>query len=298
MNIVCPNCTTSFAIDAAKLGPAGRSVRCARCKQIWLARPEQPARGDILTPTLAPDVRSASTAPALASVGGATAGADHETLEWNDAAASDAHPGAETPVIDSPSIATDWPVSGHDEGPAHDSAATTDRTPGPPPPRQPWLRWRSNRRHGPPRPRLTLPMACLGMAAMVFALIVWRADVVRLLPQTDQFYRFFGFDVNLRGLAFKDVRVTTETVDNKPVLVIEGNIVDVGRTPVELPRLRFIVRDAKGAEIYAWNAVLEQPILKPGEQAWFRSRLAAPPPQGHNIEVRFFNRHDLATGGI
>ena len=59
-----------------------------------------------------------------------------------------------------------------------------------------------------------------------------------------------------------------------------------------------MIRDAQGAEIYAWNAVLEQPVLKPGEHAWFKSRLAAPPPEGRNIDVRFFNKRDLAGGNI
>ena len=63
-------------------------------------------------------------------------------------------------------------------------------------------------------------------------------------------------------------------------------------------RLRFSVRDAHGAEIYAWNAVLEQPILRPGEKAWFKSRLASPPPEGRNIDVRFFSKRDLAGGSI
>ena len=101
-----------------------------------------------------------------------------------------------------------------------------------------------------------------------------------------------GLEVNLRGLAFKDVKITNETVDGKPVLVIEGVIVGESSKPVELPRLRFSVRDAQGAEIYAWNAVLEQPVLKPGERAWFKSRLASPPPEGRNIDVRFFNKRD------
>ena len=79
-------------------------------------------------------------------------------------------------------------------------------------------------------------------------------------------------------------------------VVIEGMIVGQTRKPVELPRLRFSVRDAQGAEIYAWNAVLEQPVLNPGERAFFKSRLASPPPEGRNIDVRFFNKHDL-TGG-
>jgi hypothetical protein len=81
------------------------------------------------------------------------------------------------------------------------------------------------------------------------------------------------------------------------VLVIEGVIIGEARKPVELPRLRFSVRDSQGAEIYAWNAVLEQPVLNPGEKAWFKSRLASPPPEGRAIDVRFFNKRDIAAGG-
>jgi hypothetical protein len=132
------------------------------------------------------------------------------------------------------------------------------------------------------------------MGALILALMIWRADVVRLLPQTATFYTMVGLEVNLRGLAFKDIKVGNETVDGKPVLVIEGMIVAQTKNPVELPRLRFSVRDAQGTEIYAWNAVLEQPVLKPGERAYFKSRLASPPPEGRNIDVRFFNKRDLA----
>jgi len=144
--------------------------------------------------------------------------------------------------------------------------------------------------------RISLPLACAAMGALALALMIWRVDVVRLLPQTATFYGMVGLDVNLRGLVFKDVKVTTETVEGKPVLVIEGVISSEIRKPVELPRLRFSVRDAQGAEVYAWNAVLEQSVLKPGERAWFKSRLAAPPPEGRNIDVRFFSKRDLAGG--
>src|SRR5215813_3864645 len=37
MHIVCPNCSTSYAIEPASLGAAGRTVRCARCKTTWFA---------------------------------------------------------------------------------------------------------------------------------------------------------------------------------------------------------------------------------------------------------------------
>jgi hypothetical protein len=171
-------------------------------------------------------------------------------------------------------------------------------------PRLPWLR-RLLKPISVPRPRgkpfagfalLNLPVACAAMGALALGLVIWRADMVRLLPQTATFYRLVGLNVNLRGLTFKDVKITRETVEGKPVLVIEGVIVGETRRPVDLPRLRFSVRDAQGAEIYAWNAVLEQAALKPGETAWFKSRLASPPPEGRNIDVRFFTKRDVAGG--
>jgi hypothetical protein len=136
------------------------------------------------------------------------------------------------------------------------------------------------------------------MGALVLALVIWRVDVVRLLPQTAILYKMVGLEANLRGLSFKDVKITTETVEGKPVLLIEGAITGQARKPVELPRLRFSVRDAQGAEIYAWTAVLEQPVLNPGERTWFKSRLASPPPEGRNIDVRFFSKRDIAGGNV
>ena len=135
----------------------------------------------------------------------------------------------------------------------------------------------------------------MAMGAMVFALIAWRGDMVRAMPQTDAFYKMIGLGVNLRGIAFDDLKISTETVNNKPVLLIEGSLVDVARKSVDIPRLRFIVRDAKGADIYAWNAVLEQPIINPGEKAWFKTRLASPPAEGREIAVRFFHKSDVAS---
>ncbi len=55
-------------------------------------------------------------------------------------------------------------------------------------------------------PGMSLPTGCAAMGALVLALLIWRVDVVRLLPQTAGFYKMVGLDVNLRGLTFKDVQ--------------------------------------------------------------------------------------------
>jgi predicted Zn finger-like uncharacterized protein len=288
MHIICPHCTTSYAIDLATLGAAGRTVRCSRCKEVWLARPEDA-------------IEIAAPVPAMAAAGNQDAAA-----EWDALAREDSGQEQETPVVDSPSISGDWPdgEGSSEEGEAdwpsmarHDAQDAEAARP----------RRRSRlqkllgpvaRLRVPGKSSVSLPTACAAMGALVLALVIWRVDVVRLLPQTAGFYKMVGLEVNLRGLMFKDLKITSETVEGKPVLVIEGVIVGEASKPVELPRLRFSVRDAQGAEIYAWNAVLEQPILRPGEKAWFKSRLASPPPEGRNIDVRFFNKRDLAGGNI
>jgi predicted Zn finger-like uncharacterized protein len=291
MHIICPHCTTSYAIELATLGATGRTVRCSRCKEVWLARPEDATE-------------LVAAAPAMAEANEA-AGAPDAGAEWQAQARQQEDPDQGTPVVDSPSISGDWPASGDGEGSpraadwptvarndGHDTAAAR-------PPRLQWLRNLLKppaRASAPGQPFVSLTTVCAAMGALVLALVIWRADVVRLMPQTAMFYRMVGLEVNVRGLTFKDVKVTTETVEGKPVLVIEGVITSETRKAVELPRLRFSVRDAQGAEIYAWNAVLEQPVLKPGEKAWFKSRLASPPPEGRNIDVRFFSKRDIAGG--
>jgi len=287
MQIICPHCSTSYGVNAASLGEAGRTVRCSRCKETWLARPEDA-------------VEFANQTQAMASQENAEQDA---ASEWDALAREEADQDGEAPRVDSPSIANDWqdsagggsaadwPSTAQNDLHGADSVGSGRFT---------WLtrlmRPAANRRVSSRRPPVSLATACVAMGALVLAIVIWRADLVRLLPQTAAFYKLAGLDVNLRGLRFRDVKITSETVEGKPVLVIEGSITGESSKPVELPRLRFSVRDAQGAEIYAWNAVLEQSVLRPGERALFKSRLASPPPEGRNIDVRFFSKRDI-TGG-
>src|SRR4051794_38455136 len=42
MLLICSNCSTSYALDPATVGPAGRTVRCARCHDTWFVNPPEP----------------------------------------------------------------------------------------------------------------------------------------------------------------------------------------------------------------------------------------------------------------
>jgi predicted Zn finger-like uncharacterized protein len=271
MQIVCPNCQTSYGVTLAALGAAGRNVRCAKCKEVWHARPEEALHPETVAPAAADatDPHEETAEPTAES--------------WSE---------PEAPLVESPSLApggsmetaSDWSAEVR-----RSEAADDDEKPS-----KGRLSLRPGR-FGLPRLHLSLSAGVAAMAALLAALTIWRTDVVRLLPQTAAFFKLAGINVNLRNLTIDDVRVSTETVNGAPVTVIEGSVAATGYKAVEIPRLRFVVRDATGTAVYAWNTVLEQAVVNPGEKVPFRSRLASPPPNAYDLIVRFFNKRDIGA---
>jgi predicted Zn finger-like uncharacterized protein len=294
MKIECPNCATSYEVAASAIGEAGRSVRCVHCKSIWFVPPQQAEQEPVAEPAMA-----AASAPAAAP---AAPGLD-DMSAWGltEEPADDAAPAAEMEfdpgamladiegpitVAGAPPIAPvdAWPVDGDDawKSPAEEE---TFLRPGDKP--------RPKRKLKPPSPATTAWI----LAAILVGLVIWRGDVVRVMPQTASLYAHLGLPVNLRGLAIEDVRVTKEIQDDIAVLVVEGRIVNTSRLLIEVPRLRLSLRSAAGAEVYSWTALPSRPILGPGDLQPFRTRLASPPADGKDLVVRFFNRRD-AMGGL
>lgn len=266
MQIACPHCDTRYDVRDDALSAAGRTVRCARCKKTWLALPaaERALAGGFADPPLqAPD--SAPARPELSQP---------------------------DPVrIDSPPLVADMPGTDELGRPDAVAAQAIDSIADSIEPTATPLR----RRRPAAKIRLGMPVILAALFAACAAIVIWRADAVRLLPQTAPFFKTLGLGVNLRALDFSGIKISTETVNGTAIVVIEGEV--VARKPVEVPRLRFGLNDASGKEIHAWNATIEQASLGAGEHASFVSRLAAPAPEAREITVRFFNRRDIASGG-
>lgn len=272
MQIICPNCQTSYGVTLAALGAAGRNVRCAKCKEVWHARPEEALHAQAVAPR----------EPAGATDTHAET-AEQTAESWSE---------SEAPHVESPSLAP-----GTAAGDNSDWSAEVRRSEVTDDDEKPGKRRMSFKpgRLALPRLQLSLSGGITAMAALIAALMIWRTDVVRLLPQTAAFFKLAGIHVNLRNLTIDDVHVSTETVNGAPVTVIEGSVSGVGIKPVEIPRLRFVVRDASGTPVYAWNSVLEQAVVNPGEKVPFKSRLASPPPNAYDLIVRFFNKRDIGA---
>ena len=309
MLIVCPSCATSYVIDPASLGPAGRMVRCARCKTAWFAG----------GPKTAPEISTFAEDVIAEAQGLSPAPRAHR---------------AEVPVS-SPTAAPDDFANGEPEPPPvfgrrsepPDASSTVEHSPVPEPPTiaateapplappvhegalpyhasidvddvESFAARRARMQSKRKAKRRSSKWTALILVLLGFnvALIGARNEVVRFVPQTASLFAAIGLPVNLRHLAFEDVKVSKEENDGVSVLVVEGNIISASNKAVEVPRLRFVVRNNGGQEIYSWTAQPSRSVLGPGETLPFRSRLASPPAEAADVVVRFFTAHDGVPG--
>lgn len=276
MLIVCPSCATTYQIAPAALG-AGRTVRCAQCKGTWFATAEAVLE---------------TTAPAVAAHSGA----------GDDFAVTPAEEVLPPPALaDNPFTVADAPPLVPHDSPDTDSAPKFE--PGVPEkadiPAAKRARPASAERKDQRsllRRLFSLPVLIVAMLAVLLGALNWRAAVVRHFPQTASLYATIGLPVNLRGLFFQDVKSRSEVENGVTVLVIEGTIVNLTTRTLDVPRLRFALRNASSHEVYAWTAQPAKPRLGSGNGLPFRARLASPPPDGRDVIVRFLNRRDVAAG--
>jgi predicted Zn finger-like uncharacterized protein len=311
MLIVCPNCATSYDVDAASLRPNGRRVRCVRCRTVWqaelphaeklIAAAEQlaPARPAVeAMAEAAPAEHFGSTEDVLPEEPG-----DEAASAAADSPLSDASNSADTAEpdisveVESPPIA---PVD-LDAGPIPDEAADQIETAGAEAPED--IESVAARRFARPAKRKKWAWPLSHLQSAILALIIfdaiivgWRTDFVRAMPQMASFYAAIGMPVNLRGLNFDSLATATEQHEGVPILVVEGNIVNDTSKTADVPHIRFAVRNAARQEIYSWTAVPSRVMLPAGEAVSFHTRLASPPPDAHDVMVRFVNRYDILTG--
>ncbi|RAI31066.1 zinc-ribbon domain-containing protein [Rhodoplanes serenus] len=297
MKIVCPQCEAWYEVPDTS---AGRGVRCAACRTVWTATAVDLARIE------------AARQPALATTGErAPATAMRPPQDEPDDWAAAVEPAA-VDAADAPSVVPAREPPGADpfaaEPPASDPI-TGDRLADDAADTAPERDWdaefeaaearRLAREKSKPKTKPTrrLPppswiTAALALMVVIGALLAWRIDVVRLMPQTASLFAKLGLPVNLRGLAIERVEIDMDATDDVPVVIVEGIVVNVTKVRIEVPRLRFAVRDASGAEIHTWTVLPQKPSLAPGEAQPFRTRLASPPADGREVMVRFFNRRD------
>ncbi len=256
MLITCPTCASSYRIKAAKIGPEGRSVRCAACRETWFLTPadavgegDEPGL-DGTAPLVSDPIADAAWMEAAMAVREATAEAE-----------------AAPPAADKPRRTPPKRV-GRFAGLAKRGAG-----------------------RGAGRPWPISPVALLGLAVLAAlpVLCLARGGVVAVMPRTASLFAIVGLPVNRRGLEIRDVVAFQDLAgDERPAeLVVEGDVVGVARTVVAMPTLQITVADAAGKILTTFPAPAPRSALGMGETARFRARLPNAPAQGRVVSLRF-----------
>lgn len=288
MLIVCPNCATSYQVQATALGAEGRSVRCAQCKNTWHATMESMVAEPAMLPVPVVATPSARAADDFVTTA-------HDVSFERITPSDDVYDAAAPTIIDAPPLVPDNPFATPPEA-AHKfepGVAGTVESAAARRVRNAALE-RKNRRTL-LQQLLSLPLLIAVMLIIVLSALNWRVQMVRYFPQTASLYAAIGLPVNLRGLFFDEVKSRTEFHDGVNVLVIEGTIVNLTTRTLDVPRLRLSLRNAAGHEVYAWTALAGKTTLGSGNGLPFRARLASPPPDGRDVIVRFFSKRDVST---
>lgn len=263
MQIVCPACASAYELPTERVGPEGRSVRCAACRETWFVSPD--------------DVAVAQIAEAMMEAGGGTRNRS------DDQAALDA-----------------WEAALADEGIAADAPAPAPipAPAEPDPPRRPSRPKAPVRKaRGPAGDVASNAALGLALAAVAGLALVARTTVVRAMPQSAALYDRIGLPVNLRGIDLVDV-VAYQAAGEGGVgqLVIEGDLVGVAAGGVPVPAIEVEVRDGQDQPIYRWSVPAPRPMLEDRERARFRASLSAPPAQGRSVQVRFSTAGQASAG--
>lgn len=259
MLIVCPSCASQYELDAAKLGPEGRKVRCAQCKTLWhvdaaSAMPEAPSPEETQA-LLAEELERAAAIDAEITA----VAAEADTL----IAAADAEPEP------APAVAAPEKRSGRGRS-ARAGKRQTGKTgfamPG----------------------GAALPAAAaLAGIAMLGGLAWQRNIVVRVAPQLAGVFERLGLPVNIRGLSL--TAVESGLIEDGPsrFLVVEGDVTNITKAKTQVPPIQVLVKDEAGQTLYSWTTEPPRNVLEPAELIRFRARLASPPEKGRTVQVRF-----------
>lgn len=300
MRIVCPNCATSYRLDPSALGSSGRSVRCVRCRNVWFADNsesllEVAASGPAEMAQGAPEPDPSAALPdwpeGTAEIEGPEAVVDpvQEPSATSTTSTTSTLTAEATlssmPVVDAPALAPGETTASDEASAPEDIESVAARRA---------LEQARKRRFNLLLPGL--PTTILALVLINLGLVGWRTEVVRLLPQTASLFSAIGLPVNLRGLIITDVTTETQMHEGVPLLLVQGRIMSAARRTVEVPRLRFAVRNEAGNEIYSWTALPNRSLLGPDESLSFQSRLASPPAETRDVLVRFYNRRDINGG--
>jgi Zn-finger nucleic acid-binding protein len=149
------------------------------------------------------------------------------------------------------------------------------------------------------RRRYGMAAAWLGLAVLAASpaaiAVSFPDEVVAAAPATIALYGWLDREVNIYGLAFRDVELQHLLLDGQQVIAVKGLVVNVSSSNRKIPWLRFALRSADSTEVYRWQLDTQSRPLKPGESTSFITRVAAAPETAETLEIRFARADEIGS---
>jgi hypothetical protein len=130
-------------------------------------------------------------------------------------------------------------------------------------------------------------MLAIIVCGVVGTLALAPSAVMSVLPGAARIYALFGMPVGAQGLAFEGVRYGWTSNGGQTVLEVQGDVVNLTSSPVNVPVVVIALRDEGGAEISEWTTQIGAEELGAGEHAPFLRQIPAPPSNVRSVKVRF-----------
>jgi len=125
------------------------------------------------------------------------------------------------------------------------------------------------------------------IAASAAGMVVFRQDVAEIWPRSASAFAALGLDVNVYGLEFYDLSVQRAFDGPTPILLVSGEVRNIGRDDKALPPVRISLRDAQSQEVFEAVRTISQTHLPAGQATPFQIRLDNPPANAIDLEATF-----------
>lgn len=293
MIITCPSCKARYAVEASKIGPRGRTVKCAKCAHTWMQPAPSLEELEAASPASASPARSSDPAPAPSpapAASGARERADNGGIDGGGAGEETDPVGSEREFEDFRATfdaamqrddARSAPAAERRDGNRRDRAhpdsgrranlPAVRRDPSPWPARLAWL----------------LLVAVVG--GVLGGAVVLRDTIVKVWPPSQRLYDTVGLSPEPieKRLGVRNVKYAYGSGDEAGVLTVEGEIVNISGSPTDVPDLRVLFFNNGGDILHRWVFPAPERRMLPSESVPFSTRVVSPPPEAKRIEVGF-----------
>jgi len=135
------------------------------------------------------------------------------------------------------------------------------------------------------------------LAASATGMVAFRQDVAEIWPRSASAFAALGLEVNVYGLEFYDLAVERAFDGPTPVLLVSGEVRNIGRDNKMVPPVRVSLRDGQSQEIFDLVNVITEEPLGAGASMPFQIRVENPPVDAVDLEATFASFAEASYAG-